>query len=138
MTPEFAGVLALRRDHLLTAPFSIWFGGAIGVFTDLYLKVILVYLLAVNVLVAEAARAADVAAGAGDRLHRRSAPCSTTPRRQPDRARHARRGLGRRHHAEPERPGAEHGRVPAASRVHARCGRGSRASVSSPPAARSA
>jgi O-antigen ligase len=50
MTPEFAGVLALGAVILLTAPFSIWFGGAVSTFTDLYLKVTLVYLLAVNVL----------------------------------------------------------------------------------------
>ncbi len=51
MTPEFAGVLALGVVILVTAPFSIWTGGAIGTFQDLYLKVILVYLLTVNVLV---------------------------------------------------------------------------------------
>lgn len=51
MTPEFAGVLALGVVILLTAPFSIWFGGAVGVFTDVYLKVALIYLLAVNVVV---------------------------------------------------------------------------------------
>jgi O-antigen ligase len=51
ITPEFAGVLAFGAVLLLTAPFSIWFGGAIGTFQDLYLKVILVYLLAVNVLI---------------------------------------------------------------------------------------
>jgi O-antigen ligase len=51
MTPEFAGVLALGAVILITAPFSIWFGGAVSVFTDLYLKVTLVYLLAVNVLI---------------------------------------------------------------------------------------
>ena len=50
MTPEFAGVIALGVVLLLTAPFSIWFGGTIGVFTELYAKVILVYLLAVNVI----------------------------------------------------------------------------------------
>ena len=50
MTPEFAGVLALGAVILLTAPFSIWFGGAVGLFTDQYVKVVLVYLLAVNVL----------------------------------------------------------------------------------------
>src|SRR5688500_5442146 len=42
MTPEFAGVLALGAIILMTAPFSIWFGGAVGVFTDVYLKVALV------------------------------------------------------------------------------------------------
>jgi O-antigen ligase len=48
MTPEFAGVLALGAVILFTAPFSVWPGGSLGVFTDLYAKVILVYLLAVN------------------------------------------------------------------------------------------
>ena len=51
MTPEFAGVLGLGAVILATAPFSIWFGGAVSVFTDLYLKVALVYLLAVNVII---------------------------------------------------------------------------------------
>jgi probable O-glycosylation ligase (exosortase A-associated) len=50
MTPEFAGVIALGVLILLLAPFSIWFGGTVGVFTDQYAKVILVYLLAVNVI----------------------------------------------------------------------------------------
>lgn len=50
MTPEFIGVLTLGAVILLTAPFSIWFGGAVSTFTELYLKVTLVYLLAVNVL----------------------------------------------------------------------------------------
>ncbi len=50
VTPELAGVLAFGAVIVLTAPFSIWFGGAIGVFQDLYIKVVLVYLLAVNVL----------------------------------------------------------------------------------------
>jgi O-antigen ligase len=50
MTPEFAGVLALGAVILFTAPFSLWFGGSVAVFTDLYAKVILVYLLAVNVV----------------------------------------------------------------------------------------
>jgi O-antigen ligase len=51
MTPEFAGVLALGAVILLTAPFSIWFGGAVTVFSEMYLKVTLLYLLAVNVLI---------------------------------------------------------------------------------------
>jgi len=50
LTPELAGVLAFGFVMLLTAPFSIWMGGALGTFQELYLKVILVYLLAVNVL----------------------------------------------------------------------------------------
>src|SRR4051812_8108826 len=50
MTPEFVGVLLLGAIILVTAPFSVWFGGAVTLFTDQYLKVTLVYLLAVNVL----------------------------------------------------------------------------------------
>ena len=49
-TPELVAVLAFGAVILATTPFSIWIGGSIGVFTDLYAKVILVYLLAVNVL----------------------------------------------------------------------------------------
>jgi probable O-glycosylation ligase (exosortase A-associated) len=51
MTPELAGVLAFGLLMLVTAPFSIWMGGAFATFQELYLKVILVYLLAVNVLI---------------------------------------------------------------------------------------
>lgn len=50
VTPELIGVFALGAVILLTAPFSIWFGGAVHAFTDQYVKVTLVYLLAVNVL----------------------------------------------------------------------------------------
>jgi putative inorganic carbon (HCO3(-)) transporter len=50
MTPEFAAVIALGALILALAPFSIWFGGTVGVFTDQYAKVILIYLLAVNVI----------------------------------------------------------------------------------------
>jgi O-antigen ligase len=50
MTPEFAAVLAFGAMILATAPFSLWTGGSIAVFTDLYAKVILIYLLAVNAI----------------------------------------------------------------------------------------
>ena len=50
ISPELIGVLAFGAVILGTAPFSIWMGGSIGVFTDQYSKVILVYLLAVNVI----------------------------------------------------------------------------------------
>ena len=50
MTPELAVVIALGAVILVTAPLSIWMGGAIHVFVDTYVKVILVYLLAVNVI----------------------------------------------------------------------------------------
>jgi O-antigen ligase len=48
--PELAGVVALGAVILLTAPFSIWIGGAVSTFTDLYVKVMLVFILMVNTL----------------------------------------------------------------------------------------
>ncbi|MBA3888676.1 MAG: hypothetical protein H0X67_23555, partial [Acidobacteria bacterium] len=50
MTLELAGVVALGLIILALAPFSIWMGGAIGTFTDLYMKVMLIFLLMVNTL----------------------------------------------------------------------------------------
>ena len=50
MTPELIGVLALGGMILLTAPFSIWTGGAIRTFTDLYVKVVLIFVLILNTL----------------------------------------------------------------------------------------
>ena len=49
-TPELMGVLALGGVILATAPFSIWAGGAIGTFTDLYAKVVLIFVLMINTL----------------------------------------------------------------------------------------
>jgi len=51
ITPELIGVVALGGVIILTAPFSIWTGGAISTFTELYVKVILIFLLLVNVLI---------------------------------------------------------------------------------------
>jgi O-antigen ligase len=48
MMPELAGVAALGAVILLTVPTSIWIGGSVGVFTDLYLKVALIFMLMVN------------------------------------------------------------------------------------------
>jgi probable O-glycosylation ligase (exosortase A-associated) len=48
VTPELMLVLALGAMMIFTAPFSVWPGGAVSVFTDLYSKVILVFLLIVN------------------------------------------------------------------------------------------
>src|SRR5687767_5597472 len=39
ITPELVGVAALGGIILLTAPFSIWPGGSVATFTDLYVKV---------------------------------------------------------------------------------------------------
>jgi O-antigen ligase len=50
ITPELIGVAGLGFVILFTAPFSIWPGGAIGTFTDVFAKVILIFLLMVNTL----------------------------------------------------------------------------------------
>lgn len=50
LTPELIGVIALGGVILATAPFSIWMGGAVGTFTDMFVKVMLIFILMVNVL----------------------------------------------------------------------------------------
>lgn len=50
VTPELMGVGALGFVMLLTAPFSIWPGGSVGAFTDVFGKVVLIYVLMVNTL----------------------------------------------------------------------------------------
>lgn len=50
VTPELIGVAGLGAIILLTAPFSIWPGGSVKTFTDIYVKVLLIFLLMVNVL----------------------------------------------------------------------------------------
>jgi putative inorganic carbon (hco3(-)) transporter len=50
ITPELIGVVGLGVVILGTAPFSIWPGGAIGTFTELYMKVVLIFILMVNTL----------------------------------------------------------------------------------------
>jgi putative inorganic carbon (hco3(-)) transporter len=51
---ELIAVVALGLVMLATAPFSIWPGGAVGVFTELYVKVIIIFALMVNVLTTRA------------------------------------------------------------------------------------
>jgi putative inorganic carbon (hco3(-)) transporter len=48
LSPEILGVGAMAAIMLLTVPFSIWPGGAFGTFTDVYFKVVLVFVLMVN------------------------------------------------------------------------------------------
>jgi putative inorganic carbon (hco3(-)) transporter len=50
LNPELVGVVAFGSVILLLAPFSIWMGGTLGTFTDLYVKVMLIFLLMVNTL----------------------------------------------------------------------------------------
>jgi O-antigen ligase len=48
VTPEVVGVFLLGFVILATTPFSIWPGGSIGVFKDLFIQVALIFLLMVN------------------------------------------------------------------------------------------
>ena len=50
VTPELSGVVAFAGVILITAPFGIWLGGALGTFTELYAKVVLIFVLMVNTL----------------------------------------------------------------------------------------
>ena len=50
VTPELVAVVALGGVILITAPFSIWPGGAVRTFTDLYVKVVLIFVLMLNTL----------------------------------------------------------------------------------------
>lgn len=50
MTPEFLGVAALGVLMFLTIPFSIWPGGAYATFSDMYLKILAIFLLMVHAL----------------------------------------------------------------------------------------
>src|SRR2546423_7576413 len=50
ITPETLGVLLLGFAILVTAPFSIWPGGAFGEFTDVYAKIVIVFVLMMNTL----------------------------------------------------------------------------------------
>jgi O-antigen ligase len=50
ITPELVGVGALGAVILLMAPLSIWPGGSVATFTDVYVKVILIFVLMVNTL----------------------------------------------------------------------------------------
>ena len=48
VSPETIGVGLMALVMLLTMPFSVWPGGALGTFTDIYFKVVLVFILMVN------------------------------------------------------------------------------------------
>lgn len=50
VTPELFGVVALGMLMLATVPFSVWMGGAVSTFTDVYLKIIAVFVLMMHVL----------------------------------------------------------------------------------------
>jgi putative inorganic carbon (hco3(-)) transporter len=48
MTPELLGVIGLALVILITIPTSFWPTGSLSVFTDIYIKVALVFMLMVN------------------------------------------------------------------------------------------
>jgi O-antigen ligase len=50
VTPETMGLVVFGAIIIATAPFSVWPGGAIGVFTDNYLKIVIVFILMMNTL----------------------------------------------------------------------------------------
>ena len=50
VTPETTGLALFGAVIVATAPFSIWPGGAVGVFTDSYLKMLVVFVLMMNTL----------------------------------------------------------------------------------------
>ncbi len=50
VTPELLGVVGLGAIILATAPFSIWMGGSVHTFTDVYVKIILIFILMLNTL----------------------------------------------------------------------------------------
>src|SRR5437870_3072070 len=50
ITPETVGVMVFGIVILVTAPFSIWPGGAFEEFTNSYLKVVVVFVLMMNTL----------------------------------------------------------------------------------------
>jgi O-antigen ligase len=50
VTPELMGVAAFGFVILATAPFSVWRGGSVHTFTDVFVKVLLIYVLMINTL----------------------------------------------------------------------------------------
>jgi O-antigen ligase len=48
MTPEILGVAAMCLIMVLTIPFSVWPGGALNTLTEVYFKVVLVFILMIN------------------------------------------------------------------------------------------
>jgi O-antigen ligase len=54
VTAETVGLLAFGAAILASVPFSIWPSGSLGVFTDMYLKVFIVFVLMTNTLTTKA------------------------------------------------------------------------------------
>ena len=50
INPEVVGVLALGAVILVTTPFSFWPGGSLALFSDVYVKIILIFALMVSTI----------------------------------------------------------------------------------------
>lgn len=50
VTPETTALIAFGAIILLTVPFSIWPGGSFGLFTDSYMKLLVIFVLMMNTL----------------------------------------------------------------------------------------
>jgi O-antigen ligase len=50
VTPEVIGMLAFGAAMLVGMPFSYWPGGSVNVFTDIFMKVLLIFVLMVNTI----------------------------------------------------------------------------------------
>ncbi|MBS1817931.1 MAG: O-antigen ligase family protein [Acidobacteria bacterium] len=50
VTPETTGLIAFGAAILLSVPFSIWPGGSFNLFTDSYLKLLVIFVLMMNTL----------------------------------------------------------------------------------------
>src|SRR5262249_45601436 len=50
ITPELVGIVLLGAVILATLPFSIWPGGTLDVFSDVYVKIILIFALMITTL----------------------------------------------------------------------------------------
>ena len=48
VTPELAGMAALGAVILGTVPTSVWMGGSVAIFTDMFIQVALIFMLMVN------------------------------------------------------------------------------------------
>src|SRR5689334_5623998 len=48
VTPELVGIMTFGAIMLVTTPFSIWPGGSLHVFSDVYVKIILIFALFIS------------------------------------------------------------------------------------------
>ena len=103
INPEVVGVIALGAIIIFTIPFSFWPGGSLALFSDVYVKIILIFALMVSTIttprrLSQMTWLIIVISG----YLSVARPLRLHARRQPDRRQSAAR-RGRRFHGEPER-----------------------------------